>query len=243
MTKIDELNELIKNSKRIAILTGAGISVPSGIPDFRSDKGLYNEENQYHISPEEIISHSFFMKHPKAFFTFYKSKMLYPNVKPNSAHQYLASLDKDHDVTIITQNIDGLHQKAGSKNVIELHGSVLRNYCMKCKKFYSVEEIIKQKEPPICNCGGIIKPDVVLYEENLDYPNLVNATRAISNASLLIIIGTSLVVNPAASLINYFNHSYGKIVLINKTKTPYDNIVDLVFYDDVIKVFQSLKAF
>lgn len=237
MEKYQKLKEIIQNAQDIVIFTGAGISVPSGIPDFRSSDGLYNQKTKINYSPEQIISHSFFMNHTKDFYEFYKNKMIYPNALPNEAHKYFANIDKP--VTIITQNIDGLHQLAGSKTVYELHGSVLRNYCMKCHKFHSLDSITCSKDIPYCDCGGIIKPDVVLYEENLDDDCLNNAIHAIRKCDVLIVIGTSLVVQPAASLIRFYNKD--KLIILNKEKTPYDYYADLIIYDDIVNIIKKIR--
>lgn len=236
---MNEIAQIIKNSKNIVVFTGAGISVPSGIPDFRSAEGIYNQKSGLTVRPEDIISHSFFVSYPDDFFQFYKQKMIYPEALPNKAHNYFASLEKeDKNVTIITQNIDGLHSLAGSKNVLELHGSIHRNHCQKCHKFYNLKDILKFEKTPKCQCGGIIKPDVTLYEEDLDYIVLTSAMRAINQADLLIVVGTSLVVQPAASLIRYFLGE--NIILINKEKTPYDHYAKYVINDDVINVVNKL---
>ena len=208
--------------------------MPSGIPDFRSDNGLYNQGD--YIRPEEIISHSFFMENPSKFFEFYGNKMVYPKALPNEAHKYFASLDNVS--AVVTQNIDDLHQKAGSKIVYELHGSVMRNHCMKCHKFYPLEKI-DPKKVNYCDCGGIIKPDVTLYEEALDYDVVSKAVDAIAKADTLIIVGTSLVVYPAASYLQYFRGQ--NLILINKSQTSYDHIADLVFNEDVIDVINKIK--
>lgn len=236
--KILKLKEIIDNSKKIVFFTGAGISTNSGIPDFRSANGLYNEKTKQNISPEEIISHSFFMTHPSDFYEFYFSKMVYKNAKPNLAHYFIASLDSSKDVSVITQNIDNLHTLAGSKKVIELHGSVKRNYCMKCHKYYDLDSL-STTSIPYCNCGGIIKPDVVLYEESLDETAINEAIKDLSKADTLIIIGTSLAVYPAASFIRFFRGT--NLVLINKSKTSVDNIANFVIYDDVCKVLEELQ--
>lgn len=239
MSKIDELRELIRVSRKTVVFTGAGISVPSGIPDFRSADGLYNDKG-YTVPPEEIISHSFFVKKPELFFEFYKTKMLYPNAKPNEAHKFFASLEKDgKDVTVITQNIDGLHQAAGSSKVIELHGSVKRNHCMECGKFFDGDFVASADGIPRCDCGGIVKPDVVLYEESLIEEDINAAIKAIRGADTLIVVGTSLVVYPAAGFISYYRGS--NLVLINKSKTQYDSMAKLVFNMDVVEVVKSLK--
>ena len=235
---ITELHDIISKSNNIVFFGGAGVSTESGIPDFRSVDGLYNEN--YKHPPETIISHSFFIKYPEEFFNFYIEKMIFLNVKPNAAHIKLAQLEaKDKLKAVITQNIDGLHQAAGSKNVLELHGSVHRNYCMKCGKFYSVQYIIDSKPVPKCTCGSIIKPDVVLYEESLNEEIIENSIKYIKNAEVLIIGGTSLVVYPAAGLINYFNGN--KLVLINKSATSLDSRADLVINESIGKVFENIK--
>ena len=242
MEKIEQLKEVIRGSKRICVFTGAGISCPSGIPDFRSAKGIYHQETGYTYSPEEMISHSFFLEHPEDFYDFYRSKMLYPQAKPNAAHLYFASLEKEgKDVAVVTQNIDGLHQDAGSSNVMELHGSVRRNYCMKCGAFYDGNFVAESNGIPRCSRdGGIVKPDVVLYEESLDGDVITRAVSAIQKADLMFVVGTSLVVYPAASFVRYFRGSC--LVLINQSETPYDANADLVFHEDVIKVVEQLKA-
>ena len=235
MEKYNKLKEIIKNSKSIVLFTGAGISVPSGIPDFRSDNGLYNEKIDDYITPEEIISHSYFKAFPDKFFEFYGNKMVYKNALPNLAHKYFASLD---NVVVVTQNIDNLHQMAGSKTVYELHGSVKRNYCMKCNKFYDLNHI----DPTVvnrCDCGGIIKPDVVLYEEPLNDKIVFKAIDEISKCDTLIVVGTSLTVYPAASYLRYFRGN--NLVLINKSETKYDNIADLVFNEDIVSVIEKIK--
>ena len=240
MDRYEELKEMIKNSKKIVVFTGAGISTlpPTNIKDFRSADGLYNEKTKYNIRPEEIISHSYFVSHPKEFFEFYFSKMVFKDALPNRAHEYFASLEKDHQVTIITQNIDGLHTKAGSSNVKEIHGSVFRNYCEKCHKYYDLKDI-KTYGIPYCECGGIIKPDVVLYEEPLDDEVVSEAIKALRQANLLIVVGTSLTVYPAAMYIRYFSGEYR--VVINRDKTIYDQYMDLVFNEDIGNVIDRIK--
>ena len=229
----DTLREWIEASNNIVFFGGAGVSTESNIPDFRSVDGLYNQ--QYDYPPEMILSHSFFMKKPEEFYRFYHNKMLFPNAKPNKAHLALAKLEKEGKLkAVITQNIDGLHQVAGSKEVLELHGSVHRNYCMKCGKFYGFEEILKSTGIPRCSCGGMIKPDVVLYEEGLDSNVIQKTLEYISNADMLIIGGTSLTVYPAASFINYYRGS--KLVLINKSTTPMDSKADLVIAQPIGEV-------
>lgn len=236
--KIGEYIKLIDKSNNIVFFGGAGVSTESGIPDFRSKDGLYNQKYDY--PPEEILSHSFFMKNTSEFFKFYKEKMNSLKYKPNITHIKLAELEKEGKLNaVITQNIDGLHQKAGSKNVFELHGSIFRNYCMKCHKFYSAEYVFNSKDIPRCTCGGIIKPDVVLYEEGLDENIFENAILSIQNADMLIIGGTSLTVYPASGLINYFRGN--KLVLVNKDTTPLDNKVDLVINEKLGKVFEKIE--
>ncbi len=239
--KAEKLKTIIENSKNICVFTGAGISCPSGIPDFRSADGLYNQKSGYNYRPEEIISHSFFVRNPELFYDFYKSKMLYPDALPNKAHKYFASLERmGKNVSVVTQNIDGLHQKAGSSRVYELHGSVLRNYCTKCGKSYSLEHIVNTKGVPRCTeDNAIIKPDVVLYEEPLDEAVIDGAINAISNADTLIVVGTSLVVYPAASFVRYYK---GKnMVLINKSETSYDYLASIAINEDVVEVVEYLE--
>lgn len=218
-------------------LVGAGVSTESGIPDFRSKDGLYNQ--QYKYPPETILSHTFFIRNTDEFYKFYKAKMNCLKYEPNITHIKLAEMENKGNLkAIITQNIDGLHQKAGSKNVYELHGSVLRNYCIKCKKFYSAEDVFSWNGIPKCSCGGIIKPDVVLYEEGLDENTLKNSILAIANADMLIVAGTSLTVQPAASLINYFRGQ--NLVLINRDTTSYDSKANLVINEPLGKVFSAI---
>ena len=239
MNDILKLKEVIDNSKRIVIFSGAGLSTNSGIPDFRSADGLYNQKSNTKVAPEEIISHSFFMRYPKDFYSFYFDKMIYPTAKPNLAHIYFAKLEKEGKVsTVITQNIDNLHQEAVSKNVIELHGSVKRNYCMKCKKFYTLDDIYGT-DVPYCTCGGIIKPDVVLYEEGLNEDDIMNAIDKISKADTLIIVGTSLTVYPAAGFIRYFKGD--NLILLNKSHTQYDNMATIRIHDDIKNVILELE--
>lgn len=238
MDKIKELVTLIKTSKKTVFFGGAGVSTESGLKDFRSKDGLYHEK--YIYPPEEILSHHFFLENTKEFYKFYRDKLNSLNYKPNITHIILAKLEEKGLLSsIITQNIDGFHQMAGSKNVIELHGSVLRNYCMKCNKFYDAKKVFSTQGIPKCNCGGIIKPEVVLYEESLNQETLQQAIKEISTADLLIIGGTSLNVYPAAGLIQYF---HGKnIVLINKEKTSYDKMCNLVFYDNIGKIMKKIE--
>jgi NAD-dependent deacetylase len=226
-----QLKAIIKKSSNIVFFGGAGVSTASGIPDFRSTDGLYSQKYDY--PPEVILSHTFFIKQPDVFYKFYREKMIYLEAKPNACHNALAKLEAEDKLkAVVTQNIDGLHQKAGSKRVFELHGSVYRNYCMDCKRFYDIGHIINTAGVPGCvSCGGIVKPDVVLYEESLDEGCMCGAVEVISKADVLIIGGTSLTVYPAASFINCF--SGNTLVLINKTPTPADNFADLVIRDGI----------
>lgn len=238
--KIKKLKEIIEDSNNIVFFGGAGCSCESGIPDFRSANGLFNEKLNITFTPEQLVSHSFFERYPEEFLNFYKAKLVYPNAKPNDAHIALAKLEEMGKLkAIVTQNIDGLHQMAGSKNVFELHGSVLRNYCVDCHTFYDEKFILESKGVPKCTkCGGIVKPDVVLYEEPLDDNIIRGAVDAISKADTLIIGGTSLVVYPAAGLINYFR---GKnLVLINKSSTQADSKANLVINDSIGKVLKEV---
>lgn len=243
MDAIKQLQQVIDGSKNICVFTGAGISCPSGIPDFRSADGLYNRESGYCYSPEEIISHSFFVSQPEIFYDFYQSAMLYPEAKPNAAHRFFARLEeKGKSVTVVTQNIDGLHQAAGSGKVIELHGSVHRNYCTKCGKFFALDAVANSVGVPHCDeCGGIIKPDVVLYEEPLKADDIYRAVNAIEKADTMIVVGTSLAVYPAASYIRYF--SGDNLVLINKSRTQYDGMATLAIHDDIIEVVRQLEKY
>ena len=238
--EVDELQKIIDTHKKIVFFGGAGVSTESGIPDFRSQDGLYNL--QYRYPPEQIISHSFFVSDPKEFYRFYKDKMLILDVEPNAAHKKLAELEAAGKLlAVVTQNIDGLHQKAGSKTVYELHGSIHRNYCTRCRKFYGPEFIKKSLGVPTCDdCGGLIKPDVVLYEEGLDNDVISGAVRAIAKADCLIIGGTSLVVYPAAGLIDYFKGD--KLVLVNKSATTRDMMADLVIREPIGEVFSQIKV-
>ena len=233
--RVDLLEQWIKESDNVVFFGGAGVSTESGIPDFRSVDGLYNQ--QYDYPPETIISHSFYRKNPEEFYRFYKNKMLFPDAQPNAAHKALAKLEQQGKVrAVITQNIDGLHQAAGSKAVLELHGSVHRNYCTRCGKFFGLSDILGMNGVPRCECGGITKPEVVLYEEGLDQETLQKAVRYIQNAEILIIGGTSLTVYPAAGLIDYYRGK--KLVLINKTATPMDERADLVISAPIGEVFE-----
>lgn len=232
----DLLKKWINESENIVFLGGAGVSTESGIPDFRSVDGLYNQSYDY--PPEEILSATFYYSKTDEFYRFYKDKMLFLDAKPNYAHFALAKLEKDGKLkAVITQNIDGLHQKAGSKNVLELHGSVLRNYCTKCHKFYTAEYIKESNGIPHCECGGIIKPDVVLYEESLNSSILDKSVEAIQKSDMMIVAGTSLAVYPAAGLVNYYRGN--KLVLINKASTPYDKNADLLINEPVGKVLRE----
>lgn len=234
-----ELQQIIDSSNKIVFFGGAGVSTESGIPDFRSVDGLYNQKYDY--PPEEILSHTFFCKHTEYFYNFYREKMLCLNAKPNAAHLKLAELERAGKLTaVVTQNIDGLHQAAGSKNVFELHGSVHRNYCMSCNKQFDAEYILNSSGIPQCPCGGTIKPDVVLYEEGLDSSCVNGALSAISNADCLIVAGTSLNVYPAAGFIKYFVGEH--FVLINRDKTPADNWADLVIHGNVGEVLSKIEV-
>lgn len=234
---MENLKEIINESKRVVFFGGAGVSTESGISDFRSKDGLYNQKYKY--PPEEILSHTFFMNNTEDFYKFYKDKMNSLKYKPNITHIKLAELEKTGKLkAIVTQNIDGLHQKAGSKNVLELHGSVHRNYCMKCGKFYDAEYVFNSDGIPKCTCGGIIKPDVVLYEESLKDDILEEAIMQIENCDTLIVGGTSLTVYPASGLIRFYKGN--KLILINKDKTPYDKIANIVINDNLGKVFNNL---
>lgn len=235
--KLEQFKSIVFESKNIVFFGGAGVSTESGIPDFRSKDGLYNQK--YKFPPEQILSHTFFINNTEEFFKFYKEKMNCLKYEPNITHYKLSELEKQGKLkAVVTQNIDGLHQKAGSKNVFELHGSVLRNYCMRCGKFYSAEKVFNSEDVPRCTCGGIIKPDVVLYEEGLDNDTWDGAVDAIKNADTLIVGGTSLTVYPASGLINYFR---GKnLVLINKGATSFNYMANLVIDDSLGKVFKEI---
>ena len=237
MDETAALQKWIEESSNIVFFGGAGVSTESGIPDFRSTDGLYNQ--QYDYPPETIISHSFYVKKPKEFYRFYKNKMLFPEAKPNRAHMALAKLEREGKVkAVVTQNIDGLHQAAGSREVLELHGSVHRNYCTRCGRFYSLDDILKADGVPVCDCGGVIKPDVVLYEEGLDQDVIQRSVEYISRADVLIIGGTSLAVYPAAGLIDYYEGN--KLVLVNKTPTSRDAQADLVVQGSIGEIFSRL---
>jgi len=233
----ETLANWIKESKRIVFFGGAGVSTESGIPDFRSVDGLYNQ--QYDYPPETILSHTFFMRKPEEFFRFYRNKMLFPDALPNAAHAKLAQWEAEGKLTgVVTQNIDGLHQKAGSKKVFELHGSVLRNYCMRCGKFYGLDHIMHTTGVPRCECGGTIKPDVVLYEESLDNDVVNGACAAIAEADMMIIGGTSLNVYPAAGLVDLYRGN--RLVLVNLSSTPQDRRANLVVHERIGQVFAEL---
>lgn len=238
MEPVEQLKQWVNESHKIVFFGGAGVSTESGIPDFRSASGIFKQ--QYPIRPEEIVSHHFFMQHPKEFYEFYKDRMVFPNALPNLTHKVLAKWEQEGKLSgIVTQNIDGLHQLAGSQKVIELHGSVLRNYCMKCGKFHDVQEVMKQEGVPFCECGGMIKPDVVLYEESLKETDIQGALSMIEQADLLIVAGTSLSVYPAAGMIRYFRGKH--LVLINKTMTSFDERADLVLHQTLGSVFANFS--
>ena len=237
--EIRKLKEMVDGSDNIVFFGGAGVSTESGIPDFRSVDGLYHQ--QYDYPPETILSHTFYEENPEEFFRFYRSKLLCPDAQPNAAHYKLAELEAQGKLkAVITQNIDGLHQKAGSREVLELHGSTLRNYCEKCGKFYSLEDILKTSGVPHCFCGGRIKPDVVLYEESLDEAVLQGAVEAISSADLLIVGGTSLAVYPAAGLLRYYRGN--RLVVINRSVTPYDDRAHLLFQCGLVETLAQLDG-
>ncbi|MBR0396248.1 MAG: NAD-dependent protein deacylase [Clostridiales bacterium] len=231
--KINQLKKLIAESNNIVFLGGAGVSTESGIPDFRSGAGIYNTESGTKYRPIDIIAHDFFMEHPEDFFDFYKRKLIYPDARPNKAHKALVRLERQGKLkAIITQNIDNLHQEAGSKCVIELHGSVFRNYCMDCGKKFNIEYIAAQEGVPHCDrCGGIVRPDIVLYEENLEHENVDNAIKAVKKCDLMIIAGTSLTVYPAATFAQFLKHD--RIVIINKSSTYMDLKALLTIHDNV----------
>ena len=233
-SELDTLKTWVSEAKKMVFFGGAGVSTESGIPDFRSVDGLYNQKYKY--PPEEIISAHFFRENPEEFFEFYKAKMLPLGFEPNVTHKVLARWEREGKLAaVVTQNIDGLHQKAGSRNVFELHGSVLRNRCMRCGRAYSAEFVKQSKGVPRCTCGGIVKPDVVLYEESLDSDVMYRAARAIADADVLIVGGTSLTVYPAAGMIGYYRGR--RLVLINRDRTPYDGEANLVIHDSLGTVF------
>ena len=236
MDKIETLKKWVSESSRIVFFGGAGVSTESGIPDFRSVDGLYSQKFEY--PPEKIISHTFFVRKPEYFFRFYREKMLPLGFEPNVTHRVLAKWEQEGRLAaVVTQNIDGLHQKAGSKKVHELHGSVLRNYCQRCGKFHSAEFVRDSEGVPKCACGGTVKPDVVLYEEGLDEDTIEKSVMAIYNADLLIVGGTSLTVYPAAGLLRYYRGT--RLVLVNREETPYDHRADLVIHDSLGRVFSQ----
>lgn len=237
MKELEQLRTWIAESDNIVFFGGAGVSTESGIPDFRSVDGLYNQ--QYDYPPETIISHSFYRRNPEEFYRFYKNKMLFPKARPNEAHLALARLEREGKLrAVITQNIDGLHQAGGSKEVMELHGSVHRNYCTRCGRFYGLGELLSMDGVPRCECGGIIKPDVVLYEEGLDQEILQKSVSYIRHADVLIVGGTSLTVYPAAGLIDYYQGH--KLVLINKSVTPMDSRADLIISGKIGELFSQI---
>ena len=236
-TGLEILNDWIKNSHNAVFFGGAGVSTESGIPDFRSEDGLYRQ--QYAYPPETILSRDFFEEQPEEFYRFYRNKMIFLDAKPNAAHKKLVQWEKEGKVNaVVTQNIDGLHQVAGSKRVYELHGSVHRNFCMKCGKFYGIEAILNSGGVPRCTCGGVVRPDIVLYEEPLDMDVMERAVRYIRDAEVLIVGGTSLGVYPAAGLINYYRGR--KMVLVNLSETPYDRYADLIIHEKIGQVFSAV---
>ncbi len=237
MEKLEILMHWVAESKRIVFFGGAGVSTESGIPDFRSVDGLYRQKFDH--PPEVIISHSFYERKPEYFFNFYREKMLPLGFEPNITHNVLARWEAEGKLlAVVTQNIDGLHQKAGSRNVYELHGSVLRNYCVRCRKFHNAEFVKNTPGVPRCDCGGIVKPDVVLYEEGLDENTIEGSVAAISSADLLIVAGTSLTVYPAAGLVNFYRGN--RLVLINRDETPFDGQANLVFHESLGDIFARL---
>lgn len=237
---IDSFKELVRKSNNIVFFGGAGVSTESNIPDFRSNDGLYTSQ-EFSFAPEKILSHSFFKTNTEEFYRFYRNKMIYKDAKPNKTHLILSNLEEQGKLkAVITQNIDGLHQMAGSKKVIELHGSIYKNYCVDCGTRYDLDYVLNSKSNiPKCNkCGGVVRPDVVLYEEGLDMDVVEKAIFYIEHADMLIVGGTSLVVYPAANLVRYYNGN--KLVLINKSITPYDDIANLVFHDNISTVLSSI---
>ena len=239
MSSVDVLKKWVGESSHLVFFGGAGVSTESGIPDFRSVDGLYHQHFEY--PPETIISHSFYVKNPEYFFRFYREKMLFPEAKPNAAHLTLARWEQEGKLSaVVTQNIDGLHQAAGSRRVFELHGSVLRNHCVHCGQAYPVQAILNSTGVPLCGCGGVIKPDVVLYEEGLDDKVLNGAVRAIEQADLLLVAGTSLTVYPAAGLLRFFDRRRGPLVLINRDATGMDDSADLLLRGKVGEILAAL---
>ena len=240
MSKVKQLQQIIDQSSNIVFFGGAGVSTESGIPDFRSENGIFKSLEKYGDTPENLVSHTYYLDHTEEFFKYYKENLIFKDAEPNPAHIALANLEKNNKLkAVVTQNIDGLHQKAGSKEVLELHGSIHRNYCQICGKKYSLNHILESEGIPRCECGGIVKPDVVLYEEPLNNAVLSFAVDYISNADTLIIGGTSLAVYPAAGLIDYFNGE--NLVLINKSKTPYDHLATIVINDAIGEIFSQIK--
>lgn len=237
--EMKKLVEMLRSSSRIVFFGGAGVSTESGIPDFRSEQGIYNTVKSYGHSPEEILSHTFFMRNTKTFYDFYRSTMVYKEARPNDAHKALAKLEAMGKLSaVVTQNIDGLHQAAGSRKVYELHGSIHRNYCMTCHKAFSLDELMAMNGVPRCDhCNGIIKPDVVLYEEALDEHTISGSVRAIENADMLIVGGTSLNVYPAASFVRYYGKE--RLVLINMSETPYDKYANLLIHERIGEVLSK----
>lgn len=240
--KLNQLKEWIEESDNIIFFGGAGVSTESGIPDFRGEKGIFAAVSEYGYRPEMILSHSFFISHPEVFFQYYKKNLLYPDAEPNNAHKALAKLEAQGKIkAVITQNIDDLHQKAGSKNVLELHGTLYRNYCLKCKKRFDLDYVTKDSGITKCDvCGGVVRPDVVLYEEGLNEDTLVRSINYIEKADVLIVGGTSLNVYPAAGLINYYKGK--KLVLINKSATNFDSKANLVIAENIGEVFEQMIA-
>lgn len=237
MDKLETLKSWIAESRKMVAFTGAGVSTESGIKDFRSVDGLYSQKFEY--PPETIISHSFYLRDPEYFFRFYREKMMPIGFEPNITHRKLAQWEQEGRLAaVVTQNIDGLHQKAGSQNVFELHGSILRNYCTRCRKFYSAEFVKESSSVPRCGCGGIVKPDVVLYEEGLDQDVIEKSIMAIRDADVMIVAGTSLTVYPAAGLVRYYRGN--RLVLINRDETPYDSQADLVFHNSLGEILSQL---
>ena len=240
MSKVKQLQQIIDQSSNIVFFGGAGVSTESGIPDFRSENGIFKSLEKYGDTPENLVSHTYYLDHTEEFFKYYKENLIFKDAEPNPAHIALANLEKNNKLkAVVTQNIDGLHQKAGSKEVLELHGSIHRNYCQICGKKYSLNHILESEGIPRCECGGIVKPAVVLYEEPLNNAVLSFAVDYISNADTLIIGGTSLAVYPAAGLIDYFNGE--NLVLINKSKTPYDHLATIVINDAIGEIFSQIK--
>jgi NAD-dependent deacetylase len=240
MEELRELRQIIRDARRIVFFGGAGVSTDSGIPDFRGNGGLYQTDETFDERPETILSHGYLFSKPQKFYDYYKKYMIYPNAKPNDAHRILAELERAGKLTaVITQNIDGLHQAAGSKNVIELHGSVLRNYCVNCGKAHSLSYVMQADGVPYCeSCGGLVRPDVVLYGEGLDEASFLRAEREIARADVMIVGGTSLTVHPAASLVGLYEGEH--LVIINKSMTPYDRYADYVINDSLSDVLKQL---